>query len=245
MIYFFLFIFGAIVGSFLNVVGLRFNSGVSLGGRSHCAHCGETLRWWELIPIISFIILRGRCARCGSHLSIQYPLVELFTGLIFITVPYVFLPVFCLYVVILIYDARHKIIPDLLVYLSILLSAAVRLWIPSGGALDWLAGPILFFLFFLVWWISGGRAMGFADGKLALSIGLLLGAAEGFSAIIVSFWIGAVFGLVYIAFTRLHPLLRDGKQITMKSEIPFAPFLILGAWVAVIFQLDLLHVSLF
>ena len=87
--------------------------------------------------------------------------------------------------------------------------------------------------------------MGFADGKLALSIGLLLGASQGFSAVVIAFSIGALFGIMLIARTHLYPLLSSTKKITMKSEIPFAPFLILGTWLSLIFQSDLFHVSLF
>lgn len=231
-----LFVLGLIVGSFLNVVGLRLNSGISLGGRSSCHSCGKTLKWYELIPIFSFIFLRGRCKDCHARISPQYPLIELWTGLIFMTVPYIAISVFCIYVAITIYDVRHKIIPDSLVYIAIFLSIAVRSM--SGGSdLDWLAGPILFLFFALVWLLSSGRAMGFGDAKLALSIGLLLGAPLGFSAIILAFWIGAAVGMIL--------LLKRAKDITMKSELPFAPFMILGAWLSIILGLDLLHVSLF
>jgi prepilin signal peptidase PulO-like enzyme (type II secretory pathway) len=239
-----LFVLGAIIGSFLNVVGLRLNSGLTLQGRSACASCGAALRWWELVPILSFIALRGRCSRCGSRISFQYPLVELWTALIFITVPPSYLLVFSLYVVITIYDLRHKIIPDQLVYLSIALGVLMNLLLGTS-LFDWLAGPILFLLFGSIWLLSRGRAMGFGDAKLVLSIGLLLGAANGYSAIILAFWVGAAFGLLYMLFDTLSPLLRKSKKITMKTEIPFAPFLILGAWLALFLNLDLLHVSIF
>jgi prepilin signal peptidase PulO-like enzyme (type II secretory pathway) len=248
-----LFVLGAIVGSFLNVVALRFNTGLTLKGRSACAACGTTLRWWELVPILSFLALRGRCSRCGSRISFQYPLVELWTGLIFLTTynlplttynKIILVLVFCIYVVITVYDLRHKIIPDSLVYSAILLSVVGR-WLSVSSTLDWLAGPILFILFATVWLLSRGRAMGFGDAKLVLSIGLLLGAANGYSAIILAFWVGAAFGLLYMLFDILSPLLRKSKKITMKTEIPFAPFLILGAWLALSFNLDLLHVSIF
>ncbi len=240
-----LFVFGAIIGSFLNVVALRLNTGLTLRGRSACATCGETLRWWELVPILSYVFLRGRCVRCHSAVSPQYPLVELGTALIFITVPYFYIPVFCLYIVITVYDLRHKIIPDSLVYASILLGLIVPLFIVHYSLFDWLAGPILFTAFAGLWLFTKGRAIGFGDAKLALSIGLLLGAAGGYSAIILAFWIGAAFGVSMILFRQLSPLLRNSKKITMKTEIPFAPFLILGAWLALILNLDLLHVSLF
>ena len=242
-----LFVFGAIIGSFLNVVGLRWNSGRTLGGRSHCASCGRTLGPHDLVPIVSYLLLRGRCSGCKSKISSQYLLVELWTGLIFVTLyfvagltPYFLLltTVFCIYIVITIYDLHHKIIPDQLVYLAIILSFLTTYYpLPTTNLFDWLAGPLLFLFFASIWFLSHGRAMGFGDAKLALSIGLLLGAALGFSAVIIAFWIGAAWGLSCMIFSH--------KKITMKSEIPFAPFLVLGAWVSLVLELDLLHVSLF
>lgn len=231
-----LFVFGAIAGSFLNVVGLRWNSGLSLGGRSFCNACGRTLRWYELVPIFSFLWLKGRCSKCRTKISIQYSLIELWTGLIFITVPYIFLPAFCIYIVIVIYDLRHKIIPDNLIYTAILLSVVGR-WLSTSSTLDWLSGPVIFSFFGLIWLLSRGKAMGFGDAKLGLAIGLLLGASAGLSAVILAFWLGATFGIISMIFYR--------KKITMKSEVPFAPFLVAGAWLALVFNLDLLHVSSF
>lgn len=91
-----LFVIGLAVGSFFNVVTLRYDPSRSvfyhknLSGRSKCMHCGETLRWFELIPLVSFIIQRGECRRCGEKLSLQYPVVELLCGLIFVGVPFYF-----------------------------------------------------------------------------------------------------------------------------------------------------------
>ncbi len=229
-----LFVLGLIVGSFLNVVGLRWDLPAGrqalkhFGGRSKCPHCGITLRWYELVPVLSFVSQFGRCRNCGQKISFQYPLIELWTALVFITVPAIFIPVFCVYIVIVIYDIHHKIIPDPLVYVSIILALLIsRAWFP---------GLVLFAFFSLIWLLSRGRAMGFGDAKLGLSMGLLLGAAQSFSAVALAFWIGAAFGIVCMIFSR--------KNITMKSEIPFAPFLVLGAWVSVMFNLDLLHVPL-
>ncbi|MDO8590025.1 MAG: prepilin peptidase [bacterium] len=244
-----LFVLGAIVGSFLNVVGLRWDlprrGGVlsNLGGRSACPSCGKVLRWQELVPIVSFFLLRARCRGCQAKISWQYPLIELWTGLLFATVPYIFIPVFCIYVVITIYDFRHKIIPDTLVYTSILLALVLKLF--SGGSLlDWLAGPVLFIFFGLIWLVSRGRAMGFGDAKLGLSVGLLLGAPLGFSAIVLAFWIGSFGSLTYL-FLNKSGFLKDAKKLTMKSEVPFAPAIILGAWMSLVFHLDILHVALF
>ncbi|HUC31365.1 MAG TPA: prepilin peptidase [Candidatus Paceibacterota bacterium] len=93
MVWFILFIFGLAFGSFLNVVALRYDGEHFLldtkliGGRSHCVQCGRTLRWFELMPLVSFLIQGGRCRRCKARLSIQYPIVELLSGLIFVFVP--------------------------------------------------------------------------------------------------------------------------------------------------------------
>src|SRR5688572_16941297 len=81
-----LFVFGAVVGSFLNVVGLRWGTGRGVGGRSECPRCGKVLNWAELVPVISFLILRARCRHCLAPISWQYPIVEILTGLVFVTI---------------------------------------------------------------------------------------------------------------------------------------------------------------
>jgi len=223
------------VGSFLNVVAIRYNSGLGFTGRSSCPVCAHTLRWWELVPIFSWILLQGRCSKCKTRISPQYPLVEILTGLVFATVSLIYLPVFCIYIIILVYDLRHKIIPDPLVYLAIVLS--LLFW-------NLFAGLIIFLFFASVWLLSRGRAIGFGDAKLGLSIGLMLGLSQGSSAIILAFWIGAVFGILLLIRSK-NITMKNGNRITLKSELPFAPFLILGSWLSLILGLDLLHVSYF
>ena len=126
-----IFIFGTIIGSFLNAVILRMNTGESIvKGRSRCFSCGKKLSWQELIPVFNFIAQRGKCRGCGSKISIQYPVVEFITGIIFLltflklqntdylilTTGYHFI-IFSLLIVISVYDFRHQIIPNKLVYL--------------------------------------------------------------------------------------------------------------------------------
>ncbi|MDO8569488.1 MAG: prepilin peptidase [bacterium] len=241
---FFLFILGAVVGSFLNVVGLRWGTGRTLGGRSSCPSCSKKLYWYELIPFVSFVVQIGQCRGCQAKISWQYPLVELWTGLIFATIPYIFIPVFCIYVVITIYDFKHKIIPDELVYTAIFLSSLIPLFFIQYSLLDWLAGPILFTFFASIWFLSRGKAMGFGDAKLGLSVGLLLGASLGFSAIILAFWIGAFVSLLYI-FLNKTGFLKNARKLTMKSEVPFAPFIIVGAWMSLVFHLNIFYVAFF
>ncbi len=262
LIYLFVFFLGAILGSFLNVVALRWNSGFGLNGRSMCVACGKTLRWFELIPLLSFILQRGKCRGCKVALSPRYLLAEIFTGIVFLNTFANFikngtsdtlsllilifvLAIFCIYIVILMYDLQHKIIPDALVYTSTILAIIYRI-IVGGTLLDFFAGPIIFLFFYLIWLISRGRAMGFGDAKLGLSLGIFLGAANGFSGIILAFWIGTIISLGIITVSALgFPLWRRSKKLTMKSEVPFAPFLIIGAWIAYVWNLDLFNVFIF
>jgi leader peptidase (prepilin peptidase)/N-methyltransferase len=252
----FVFLFGLIIGSFLNVVILRMNTGRSIAnGRSKCPRCNTTLSWYHLFPVFSFLALRGKCGNCKSGISFQYPLVELVTGITF-TILYttalalhgftlitllIFLfsaTIAALLIVIFVYDIKHTIIPDLMVYLFIILSLASIVWraftIPGfqpGIAL--VDGVLVALPFFLLWAFSKGRAMGFGDVKLALGIGWLLGLIGGLSAAVFSFWIGAIVGLLLLGISRKYH---------MRSQIPFAPFLIIatgivGVWGVTIFSL--------
>ncbi|MFW5879649.1 MAG: prepilin peptidase, partial [bacterium] len=129
----FIFVLGTVIGSFLNVVIYRFNTGRTIGGRSKCMNCGYQLKWYDLIPIFSWIFCLGKCRKCHSKISWQYPLVELGTGIIFVSLfikyldlfayPLVFniffifnALIFSILIVIFVYDIRHKIIPNELSY---------------------------------------------------------------------------------------------------------------------------------
>lgn len=254
-----LFILGAIVGSFLNVVGLRWRSGVGLGGRSFCVSCHKTLRWYELVPLVSFIGLGGKCRGCKEKISWQYPVVEFLTGIVFVSIfdfqasifgtynwlffvtTMLLLAAWSIMVVIVIYDSRHKIIPDELVYAALLLGIIYR-FLMGGSALDWSAGIIVFCFFAAIWLLTKGKAMGFGDAKLGAAIGFILGAVHSFSAVVLAFWIGAIVSIFYMVLQKTS-LLKGAKRLTMKSEIAFAPYLVLGAWASMIFALDLLHVA--
>lgn len=257
------FILGLVVGSFLNVVILRYNTRLRQGSggqagllwqvrswwgtygnsRSRCFSCGKTLKWYELVPVVSFLLQRGRCRACGSKISWQYPLVELGTAISFALVwlmpqpldqKIFYLVIFSILIVILAYDWRHQIIPDALVYGFIVLAFFYSLFSNSLIS-NLLAGLGLAAFFWILWLVSRGRWLGFADGKLALGIGLLLGPVGGVSATILAFWIGAVAGLLLMAISKLS---RTHGRVTIKSELPFAPFLILGLVLVLFFQID-------
>ncbi len=228
----FIFLIGLCIGSFLNVVIYRYNTGWKITGRSKCLSCGKTLAWYELIPLFSFFFQGGRCTGCNSRLSWQYPLVEFTTGALFVGIyeifgftigtPY-YAIVWSLLVAIFVYDLKHKIIPDGLVFSFAFLSLFVNMLfvrIPSEAISLLVAGPAVAFPFLFIWLISKGKWMGFGDAKFGLAMGWMLGMNMGYAAITLAFWIGALIGILVMVF-------RLGN-LHMKSEIPFAPFLVIG-----------------
>jgi len=271
-IYISVFIFGTIVGSFLNVVILRHNTGRGVTGRSGCFSCGKTLSWYELIPIFSFLTLRGKCGVCQSKISWQYPLVEFANGLLFVFLWAYFdvktgdifllmqFIISCILwsslLVIFVYDLKHKIIPDrfslLFAICAVLLVLLGKFIVPGYSVFSHIIGAsVLSGFFFILWYTSNGRWMGFGDVKLAFSIGLYLGLSQGLSAFAFAFWIGAGFSLVRLLAPRLAVLLgtkrlsSGGEHLTMKSEVPFAPFLIIGTFLAMILHSDIFHLTTF
>ena len=247
------FALGLIIGSFLNVVILRLNSSKSLGGRSACMSCQKKLSWYELIPIFSFFALAGKCKTCKTKISIQYPVVELLTGVVFtllflrlgdiifyslpaFAITYIYCAfMFSILLVIAVYDLRHKIIPDTLsLLLGVFAFAGLFFFDNSSfifsphipGLWEFLAGPLIALPFAFFWLVSKGAWMGFGDAKLALGIGWLLGIPIALSGIVFAFWSGSIIGLYLVIF----------KKHKMKSEIPFAPYLVFGAMLAFIFN---------
>jgi len=252
------FVFGLIIGSFLNVVILRFNTERSFGGRSGCMSCMNRLTWYELIPVFSFLGLKGRCKNCKARISIQYPIVEFISGVFFAAIFLKFqniffantlvfsftyayyVTAFSLLLVIAVYDLRHKIIPDTM-SLSLGIFTFLGLFffnfdgyfsfyphVPS--LLEFLSGPLIALPFALFWLVSKGRWMGLGDAKLVISLGWLLGLSVAISGVIVAVWIGAIFGVFLIILSKKHG---------MKSEIPFAPYLVLGTFLAFLFELHI------
>ncbi len=247
----FSFILGTIIGSFLNVIIFRYNTGLTIRGRSKCFSCNRTLSWLELIPIISFAIQNGKCRKCMSKISWQYPLVEIVSGILFILIFYFFPPlslqasfmtffyllVTSLLLVITVYDIRHKIIPDPLVY-TFSAIALVKLFISADlsfimpNIMSILSGPIIALPFFLLWLVSKGNWMGLGDAKLVLGIGWLLGLYSALSAVILAFWIGAIISLIWMFIVY--------RKFKTRYEIPFGPYLILGLYIVLFFNIHVI-----
>ncbi len=223
--------------------------------------CGAQLKWYDMLPVVSWIVLQGKCRRCHTRISIQYPLVEAVTAILFGLVgasSLLFLGkilgcvIAAVLIAIAVYDIRHTIIPDAWVW-SFNFLALFSIFVPSLAAphswlLAILAGPIAASPLFALWLFSRGQWMGLGDVKLALGIGWLLGHILGIVAVFFAFVVGAVVSvgillpLPYLirtlGITSLDKL-RGG--FTMRSEIPFGPFLIFSCiiiWFASIYGLD-------
>ena len=247
-------LFGSIIGSFLNALSFRFNTGRSIArGRSRCMHCNHELGVPDLIPVFSYFFLKGRCRYCSVRISTQYPLVEVAAALLSLLVflehgsplAYLFwLLVWMTLLFVVVYDLRHTVIPwsasGLLIILSFLSlfisfdSTPVFLHAPSVWAL--LAGPLLSLPLTALSAVSHGRWMGWGDGVLELSLGWFLGLTVGLTALMCAFWLGAFVGVALIVLQKRFT--RQGGGFTMKSELPFAPFLVCGAALAYFYHVD-------
>lgn len=242
------FIFGLVIGSFLNAIIYRLKTDESvLTGRSHCRECSHILSWYDLIPVLSFILLQGKCRYCGKKISIQYPLVEMATGLLFILAAQnLFLPdirgfvyfsyiaaIISFLIIIFVYDLKHYLILDKVIFPAIFFVliyniASIFIFNLSTSAvlinlLISAIGASAFFLLFVL--ISRGQWMGLGDVKLAFFMGLFLGWPNIFVALFLAFFLGAIIGIGLIIY---------GKK-TMKSEVPFGPFLVTGTLLAFFF----------
>jgi len=230
------FIFGLIVGSFLNCLIYRLETEESLWkGRSFCPFCKHKLGLFDLIPVLSFFLLERKCRYCQKPISWQYPLVELATGFLFVLcflfhVPYFAFVIVSLLVVVFVYDLKHYIIPDKIVYFAI---AVAFIFNFQNLVSDYLIlsaiAAAAFFLSIVL--LSRGKWMGMGDVKLAFLMGLLLGWPGIFVALFLAFFIGAILGVI---------LIISGKK-QLSSEVPFGPFLVTGTFIALFWGPDLIN----
>lgn len=236
-----LFYFGACIGSFLNVVTLRLPHGESLNGRSHCPHCDHTLGFFELFPIFSYLVLRGKCSKCGVTIHRRYFYAEVMTGLLTI-LTYSFFPVYDKYTLlalvralIIVYalipifmiDFEHYLILDTVIFWAAILTAA------CSGGLDYLAGrtglhslllsgiltgAVIAAFFLLQYGISRGTWIGLGDVKFGIFLGLATPYPSAITTILLAYGLGAIVGIVLLLFRRKH----------FSSALPFGTFLALG-----------------
>jgi leader peptidase (prepilin peptidase)/N-methyltransferase len=245
----FFFLFGLVIGSFLNVVIYRLQSDEPLTGRSHCRRCRKPVRWRDNVPLLSFLLLGGRCRDCRAAISPQYPLVELSTGLVFASVGFFvfdpsdrdswlrslwYLGLFAALVVVFVYDLSTMYIPMGPLWFAVAWTAlflAVSKWSGPAEAFglrtfapELLSAAGAFLFFYALVAVSGETWMGMGDAYFGLLIGLSAGWPGTLWALTLSFGLGAAVGLVLVAFGRKG----------MKSQVPFAPFLALGLYLTMI-----------
>ncbi len=232
-IYFF--IFGLLIGSFLNVVILRLPNKINMvTKRSACPSCGTQLRWYHNVPLISFILLKGKCAFCGVRISWRYPLIELFTGLVAVwlmpsdfsvmslTNFFFFFSIACIFICHFMIDLDHHLLLDSLnVYLLAIFLSYVVFYYPWPvwviGGLIGFGAPLLVTWLFYKW--RGQVGLGGGDIKLYGILGLYFGPTGIIFTIFMSCLVGAVAGLMLIAM----------KKMTKDKPMAFGPYILLVA----------------
>ena len=226
--------FGLIIGSFLNVVAYRLPRGESLvHPGSHCTSCGAEVRPYDNVPVLSWLLLRGRCRHCGDRISPRYPFVELLTGVLFAAIAVtrgfgahlaLELPFAAMLVAVAAIDLDHRIVPNrILAPMAVYGVAAAAAVDPHALVAGLIAGAGAF-AFLLIAALAYPAGMGMGDVKLAGVMGLYLGRAVGL-AILVGLVAGVVVGSVIMA--------RMGVREGRKQAVPFGPFLALGGIVAI------------
>ncbi len=235
-------VLGLLIGSFLNVVVWRVPRGQSIvRPPSACPACGHAIRPWDNVPVMSWLVLRGRCRDCGAPISVRYPAVEAGTGLAFALVTAwaglvpelpALLYLTAVGIALALIDLELHRLPDAIVLPSIGVGL-VLLALASALSGDWgslvravAGGAILFALYFVIMLVSP-RGMGFGDVKLAALLGLYLG-SFGWGALVVGGFAAFVLGGIY--GTGLILLRRGGR----KTGVPFGPWMLLGAAVGIV-----------
>lgn len=278
----FIFVFGLTIGSFINALEYRIDTKLSvLKGRSICPQCKKKLVWYDNIPVVSFLILRGKCRQCGKRISWQYPIVELLTGFGFgavavkwgyshgvvipanagISLPRLldkpgvtvasllclFFITFCL-VLVALHDQKTSYVLSGYVYAGIV-ATFIYLAVTYAGVWslkelfayyspNLIASLVAMIPFAVLFLFSKGAWMGAGDIEIAALLGFLLGWPNFFVALYFAFIVGSLWGLAKVY------LLKNAK---LKSEMPFAPFLIIGVFFAFLFaeQLTQIYVKIF
>ena len=232
-------ILGLVIGSFLNVCIYRIQHNQSIvKPRSKCPVCDYKLKYWENIPILSYLFLYGKCSNCNAHIPLRYPLVELLTSIVFLILYYnfgytietfLFSVITCIIIVITFIDIDVQIIPNELLMLClipitlfILLTSLNDIWVHLIGAIGISGGFLL--VGYLGKLIYKEDSMGMGDVKYAFILGLLLGWKNGLLAVFIAFISAALIILLLFIF----------KKLTPRQRIPFGPFMSIGLLVALV-----------
>ena len=250
LIYFFIFFFGAAIGSFLNVLIDRLPKGEKITGRSHCDHCHHQLSWQDLLPIVSFFALGGKCRYCHKKLSWQYPLVEFLTGIMFVIISFfvldlsnglleisnikyqvssifrliIYFGLVSSLIVVFFADFKYQIIPDSMQVAFFVFSTIFNFQFSNFKFQilnSFVAALVVMSPILLLWLVTKGKGMGFGDVKLAFNVGFLLGLKAGLLALYLAFIAGGIVGF----------FLLISRKSKLESKIAFGPFIVIGTLV--------------
>lgn len=240
------FLFGAIVGSFLNVCIFRLPQEQSIvSPPSHCPSCNYRIRWYDNIPLLSYLMLRGRCRGCGIKISLQYPLVELLNALLTLalflrfgpTLAFAVLVLFCSSLVVITFiDIEHQIIPDEISLPGIIIGFVCSFFLHGHSWLNSLLGILLgggslLLVAYGYQWLTGKEGMGGGDIKLLAMMGAFLGWKSILFIVFASSLVGSVIGITMMLVQK-----KDSKL-----AIPFGPYLALGAVLYIFYGRQLIH----
>jgi prepilin signal peptidase PulO-like enzyme (type II secretory pathway) len=253
------FTLGLIFGSFANVVVDRGETEENLSGRSRCDKCKKKLGWYDNIPLLSYLLLRGKCRQCQKKISWQYPAVELLFGLGFVFISWrtnfilgfldkaevidttFYLVIGFVLLTILVWDLKHMIIPDGLVVGGLvlagiyfgyqyLISPYFLMSINTDLTRNILGGILTSGFFYLMFRFSNGRWIGGGDVKLGALVGFLVGWKMIYFLLMIAYILGAI-PAIYLLIT---------KKATVKTRIPFGPFLVIAVLVTMLFEKEIL-----
>ena len=243
------FIMGIVLGSFFNVCIYRIPNKQSIvNPPSHCYNCNTRLKPLDLVPILSWTLLRGKCRYCGQKISPRYALVELLTGILFVlvykvygynTITLYYLLLVSLLVIITFIDLDHYIIPDeLIIFGSIgalifnILGQGISIKDSLLGGL--ICGGGMLVLIHLIELLIKKEAMGGGDIKLFGMVGLFLGVKLGLLTILLSVYIGATYGILTIIYSKI-------KKKEYNSMIPYGPFISVGALISILYGTNIVN----
>lgn len=249
---FIIFIIGISIGSFLNVIIYRIHEGLSwVHGRSFCVWCKKKLKWTDLFPVVSYLFLKGKCKQCNKKIPVNYLLVELLTGILFVLIFSSFFSIdflgvlytlFYLYVtsvliVITVYDIKYLLIPDCVVLPAIIIIALLNIFVFGTGDIlmnlqTYGFGAVLLGGFFLLQFImTRGKGIGGGDLRLGVFMGVLLGWKVGIVTLFFAYIIGASFAIIGLLLGKL----------TFKSKMPLGPFLALATFLFMVYDTYIEH----
>ena len=255
MFYILSFILGASVGSFVQVIATRLHVAPIMKGRSKCLSCGEALRPFDLVPVLSYFFLRGKCRYCSAKYGVSAMVIELIYGAVFVLLYQIILRdqssllesslyliyyslLFIVLGVMALYDRVHTYIPlSFLAGYALLTSLMFVRNVAQDHSLSMVLAPFLVALpFFVIWLITKGRGLGFGDVILFFGVGAFFGLLQGFAVFVISVWLGALYGVVY------KYLIKKGSN--RFSAIPFVPFIALAFLIVLFTGIDITSIAL-